>query len=161
MSQLPSLTRMCSRAANSALRRRHERKNFSLFASCYYSRRTAPRIRDRNEFSRVWINKKSSDRVTSRSRDRSRRQRQPFRFRCCVQRSYLLPSSSIRSIVSLDDCKMISFHVSFFGLVAFLSSPFISNLAYFRFVSLQNSSFVGTSVDFLAKIFGFKKTLMN
>lgn len=30
---------------------------------------TAPRIRDRNEFSRVWINKKSSDRVTSRSRD--------------------------------------------------------------------------------------------
>lgn len=56
---------------------------------------------------------------------------------------------------------MISFHVSFFGLVAFLSSPFISNLAYFRFASLQNSSFVGTSVDFLAKIFGFKKTLMN
>lgn len=41
---------------------------------------------------------------------------------------------------------MISFHVSFFGLVAFLSSPFISNLAYFRFASLQNSSFVGTSV---------------
>lgn len=64
-------------------------------------------------------------------------------------------------IVSLDDCEMISFHVSFFGLVAFLSSPFISNLAYFRFASLQNSSFVGTSVDFLAKIFGFKKTLMN
>lgn len=161
MSQLPSLTRMCSRAANSALRRRHERKNFSLFASCYYSRRTAPRIRDRNEFSRVWINKKSSDRVTSRSRDRSRRQRQPFRFRCCVQQSYLLPPSSIRSmIVSLDDCEMISFHVSFFGLVAFLSSPFISNLAYFRFASLQNSSFVGTS-DSLAKIFGFKKTLMN
>lgn len=92
---------------------------------------TAPRIRDRNEFSRVWIDKKSSDRVTSRSRDGS-----PPKTGFSFQIVFILPPSSTTT-------RRLRNEDFFFSLIASFSP-----------LSL-NSNFVGTFrwvVDFLAKI---------
>lgn len=112
---------------------------------------TAPWIRDRNEFSRVWINKKSSDRVTSRSRDRSA-PKTGFSFQ--ILRSTIVFTASIIDSIDyvtrrLRNGDIVSCSFFFWSRCFFLSSPFIFNLAYFRFASLQKLEIL----DFLKILF--------
>lgn len=86
---------------------------------------TAPRIRDRNEFSRVWIDKKSSDRVTSRSRDGSPPKTGQFSFQ--IQRSYLY---CLHHRLPLDDCEMKIFFFDRFFSPLSLNSNFVGTFRW-------------------------------